>query len=145
MIRKFSTLNRCRRNMIQNLTKKKKILTTAYDGTMANIVEEAKPSKPESLYNLENSKWVLISYFNDATNKNITIHFVEESLKTNHHDFHKIKLGLTYSEYESDTISKRVNATNILLKNKGWKFGRVPYGKQVQFNNGIKSSNEIIK
>ena len=42
MIRNFSTLNRCRRNMIQNLTKKKKnFLTTAYDGTMANIVEEA--------------------------------------------------------------------------------------------------------
>ena len=42
MKRKFSTLNKCRRNMIQNLTKNNNFfITTAYDATMANIVEEA--------------------------------------------------------------------------------------------------------
>ena len=81
-----------------------------------------------------------LQYIQAFSSKNITIHFVEENAKTNHHlDLHRIRLGLSQSEYESDTISNRVKANNIILRNKGWKFGQPPYGKEVTMMNGIRT------
>jgi len=80
-----------------------------------------------------------LQYIDIAKKKNIIIHFVEESVETNHHlDLHRIRLGLSQSEYESDTISKRVKANNIVLKNKGWCFGPPKYGQEVIFRKGIR-------
>ncbi len=67
------------------------------------------------------------------------MHFVEENTKTNHHlDFHRIRLGLSQSEYESDTISNRIKSNNIILRNKGWVFGQAKYGAENYLNNGIR-------
>jgi len=80
-----------------------------------------------------------LQYIQNFSNKNITLHFVEENAKTNHHlDLHRIRLGLSQSEYESDTISNRVRSNNIVLKNKGWVFGNPKFGKQVVYVNGIR-------
>lgn len=81
-----------------------------------------------------------LQYIQAFTSKNITIHFVEENAKSNHHlDLHRIRLGLSQSEYESDTISNRVKANNIVLRNKGWKFGQAPYGKEVTMIHGVRT------
>jgi DNA invertase Pin-like site-specific DNA recombinase len=80
-----------------------------------------------------------LQYMEKLRQQNITIHFVEENAKTNHHlDLHRIRLGLSQSEYESDTISNRVNANNMILKNKGWSFGVPKYGKETVFKNSIR-------
>jgi len=93
-----------------------------------------------------------LQYIETLKQKNITIHFIEENAKTNHHlDLHRIRLGLSQSEYESDTISRRVKSNNIILKNKGWAFGCPKYGKESVFKNGIRcfqlqnSENKIIQ
>ena len=93
-----------------------------------------------------------LQYIQAFSSKNITIHFVEENARSNQHlDLHRIRLGLSQSEYESDTISNRVKANNIILRNKGWKFGQAPYGKEVKMINGIRTfsncnyENQIIK
>ena len=84
-----------------------------------------------------------LQYIQAFSSKNIVIHFVEENAKTNHHlDLHRIRLGLSQSEYESDTISNRVKANNMILRNKGWKFGQAPYGKEVVMINGIRTFTE---
>ena len=73
--------------------------------------------------------------------KNIIIHFVEENAKTNCYlDKHRIRLGLSQSEYESDTISNRIKSNNNVLKKKGWKFGKPEYGKEIYFNNGVRQT-----
>lgn len=80
-----------------------------------------------------------LQFINQFSANNVTIHFVEENAKTNHHlDLHRIRLGLSQSEYESDTISNRVKSNNIVLKNKGWKFGNPKFGKEVNYVNGIR-------
>lgn len=93
-----------------------------------------------------------LQYIEILKQKNINIHFVEENAITNHHfDLHRIRLGLSQSEYESDTISRRVKSNNILLKNKGWAFGCPKYGQESVFKNGIRSfqlqnsENKIIQ
>ena len=80
-----------------------------------------------------------LQYIENFKQKNITIHFVEENAKTNHHlDLHRIRLGLSQSEFESDTISNRIKSNNIVLKNKGWVFGNPKFGKKVFYQNGIR-------
>lgn len=93
-----------------------------------------------------------VEFMNIAKNRNITIHFSEENAKTNHYlDMHRIRLGLSQSEYESDTLSNRVRANNIILKNKGWCFGAAPYGVNAVMKNDIrrfennKEEQNIIK
>jgi len=140
---------------------------------IVNEVHEIKSSK--NMDNLENLKGILSRYSNtnlviynvtrfsrnifqglkfieDFSKKNIIIHFVEENAKTDHHlDMHRIRLGLSQSEYESDTISHRIKTNNKVLKAKGWKFGKAPFGKSVISKNGIRSfkiskfEDDIIK
>jgi DNA invertase Pin-like site-specific DNA recombinase len=93
-----------------------------------------------------------LQYIEKLNQKNITVHFIEENAKSNHHlDLHRIRLGLSQSEYESDTISNRVKSNNIVLKNKGWSFGNPKYGKETTYKNGIRcfqsnnSENKIIQ
>ena len=80
-----------------------------------------------------------LQFIDQFAAKNITLHFVEENAKTNHHlDLHRIRLGLSQSEYESDTISNRVKSNNIVLKNKGWEFGNPKFGLNAQYINGVR-------
>ena len=53
-------------------------------------------------------------------------------------DLHRLRLGLSQAEYESNVISNRVKSNNNVLRNKGWKFGRPRYGKKVIFQNGTR-------
>lgn len=81
-----------------------------------------------------------LQFLNAFSEKNIIVHFVEENTKTNHHlDFHRIRLGLSQSEYESDTISNRIKSNNIILRNKGWVFGQAKYGSETYLYNGIRT------
>jgi DNA invertase Pin-like site-specific DNA recombinase len=81
-----------------------------------------------------------VELMNIAKNNNINIHFCEENAKTDHYlDMHRIRLGLSQSEYESDTLSNRVKTNNIILKNKGWSFGVPSYGFKAVMINDIRS------
>ena len=86
-----------------------------------------------------------LQYIQNFSQKGIVLHFVEENAKTNHHlDLHRIRLGLSQSEYESDTISNRVRSNNIVLRNKGWNFGNPKYGKEVNYINGIRKFTDNL-
>ena len=146
---------------LENQSEACKKYCTEKSFNIVNEVHEIKSSK--NMNNLENLKGILNRYSNtnlviynvtrfsrnifqglkfieDFSKKNITIHFVEEIAKTDHHlDMHRIRLGLSQSEYESDTISHRIKTNNKVLKAKGWKFGKVPFGKSVVSKNGIRS------
>ena len=93
-----------------------------------------------------------IKFVNDCNSKNIRLHFVEENISGNHHmDLHRLRLSLSHSEFESNTISHRIKSNNRILKAKGWKFGKPRYGEKVQFSNGVrkflknKYESELIK
>lgn len=80
-----------------------------------------------------------IEFIKQAASKNIIIHFVNDNAITNNHsDFHKVKLLLCQSQYESEQISIRVKANNKHLKSKGWQFGLVPYGYHAIKEDGIR-------
>lgn len=93
-----------------------------------------------------------INFINKCKLKNIRFHFVEESISGHHHmDLHRLRLSLSHSEFESNTISHRIKSNNRVLKAKGWKFGKPKYGEKVQFKNGVRSflinkyESELIK
>lgn len=80
-----------------------------------------------------------LEFINKCNKKNIRLHFVEEGLNGTHFmDMHRLRLGLSQSEYESNTISNRVKSNNKVLKAKGWKFGKAKFGKKIVFKNGIR-------
>tara|TARA_B100000242_G_C42812318_1_gene377669 strand:- start:15 stop:668 length:654 start_codon:yes stop_codon:yes gene_type:complete len=70
---------------------------------------------------------------------NIVIHFVEEGIKLTHFsDMHRLRLGLSQSELESNQTSHRISSNNLLLKSKGWKFGRPSFGLESCKKKGIR-------
>ena len=80
-----------------------------------------------------------INFVNKCVSKGIKLHFAEENFTIDHFmDLHRLRLGLSQAEYESNVISNRVRSNNNVLRNKGWKFGRPRYGKMVLFKNGIR-------
>ena len=80
-----------------------------------------------------------IDFVNKCIGLGINLHFVEEDLTGSHFmDMHRLRLGLSQSEYESNTISNRIKSNNRVLKAKGWKFGKPKFGKKVDFKNGIR-------
>ena len=80
-----------------------------------------------------------INFVNKCVAKGIKLHFAEENFTIDHFmDLHRLRLGLSQAEYESNVISNRVRANNNILRNKGWNFGRPKYGKMVCFKNGIR-------
>lgn len=80
-----------------------------------------------------------IDFVNKCIGLGINLHFVEEGLTGTHFmDMHRLRLGLSQSEYESNTISNRIKSSNKVLKAKGWKFGKPKFGKKVDFKNGIR-------
>ena len=80
-----------------------------------------------------------IDFVNKCVEKGIKLHFAEENFTIDHFmDLHRLRLGLSQAEYESNVISNRVRSNNNVLRNKGWKFGRPRYGKMVLFKNGIR-------
>jgi len=81
-----------------------------------------------------------INFVNKCIEKGIKLHFTEENFTIDHYmDQHRLRLGLSQAEYESNVISNRVRSNNNVLRNKGWKFGRPRYGKKVIFKDGIRS------
>ena len=80
-----------------------------------------------------------INFVNKCVEKGIKLHFAEENFTIDHYmDLHRLRLGLSQAEYESNVISNRVKSNNNVLRNKGWKFGRPRYGKKVLFKEGIR-------
>lgn len=80
-----------------------------------------------------------IEFVNKCKDKNIQLHFIEENMKIDHYmDLHRLRLGLSQAEYESNVISNRVKSNNRILRNKGWSFGQPAYGKKVIFTHGIR-------
>jgi len=80
-----------------------------------------------------------------SRSKKIVLHFVQENLRTDNDEmYHQIRMGLSLSQNESDTISKRVRTTNNLLRSKGWQFGTPPFGTQVKFIDGIRTFSTDI-
>ena len=80
-----------------------------------------------------------INFVNKCIEKGIKLHFAEEKFTIDHFmDLHRLRLGLSQAEYESNVISNRVRSNNNVLRNKGWKFGRPRYGRKVLFKNGIR-------
>lgn len=80
-----------------------------------------------------------IQFINKCKEKNIRLHFVEENMQVDHYmDLHRLRLGLSQAEYESNIISARVKSNNRVLKSKGWKFGAPKYGKCAYIKNGIR-------
>ena len=74
-------------------------------------------------------------YINKALSKKIVFHFVQENLRTDNISFsHHIRTGLSLAQNESEIISNRIKSTCKLLKDKGHKFGKVPYGFTVSNN-----------
>ena len=93
-----------------------------------------------------------LNFLNECKQKKINLHFVEENLAYTHYmDMHRLRVGLSQSEFESNTISNRITSNNSILRNKGWKFGVPIFGTQSVFQNGVrnfitnKDENEIIK
>lgn len=71
--------------------------------------------------------------------KDINIIFMEENIHLNSFiDMHRLRLGLSQSELESNQISHRIKSTNNLLKSKGWKFGRESFGYKSCRQKGIR-------
>ena len=71
--------------------------------------------------------------------KNINLHFVEENLQLNHFtDMHRLRLGLSQAELESNQTSYRIKSSNSLLKSKGWNFGRAAFGYESHRKKGIR-------
>ena len=69
----------------------------------------------------------------------INIIFMEENIHLNSFiDMHRLRLGLSQSELESNQISHRIKSTNNLLKSKGWKFGRESFGYKSCRQKGIR-------
>lgn len=162
---RLSSPNQCAINSIhvslENQSETCKKYCKENELNIINEVHEIKSSRnmenleclKNVLYNYSNANLVIynvtrfsrnifqgLKFIEDFKKKNIIIHFVEEHAKTNHHlDMHRIRLGLSQSEYESDTISHRIKTNNKVLKAKGWKFGKVPFGKSVTTKNGIRS------
>ena len=95
-----------------------------------------------------------LDFVNKCREKNINLHFVEEKLQLNHFtDMHRLRLGLSQAELESNQTSYRVKSNNMLLKSKGWKFGRASYGydsckkkgvRKFKINKKEKSTIEFI-
>ena len=80
-----------------------------------------------------------IQFINKCKEKNIRLHFVEENMQVDHYmDLHRLRLGLSQAEYESNIISARVKSNNRVLKSKGWKFGVPKYGTCAYIKNGIR-------
>lgn len=80
-----------------------------------------------------------LDFVNKCRQKNINLHFVEENLQLNHFtDMHRLRLGLSQAELESNQTSYRVKSNNMLLKSKGWKFGRASYGYESCKKKGIR-------
>ena len=75
----------------------------------------------------------------DNKEKNINLHFVEENLQLKHFtDMHRLRLGLSQAELESNQTSYRIKSNNILLKSKGWEFGQAPYGYEAYKKRGVR-------
>tara|TARA_B100001093_G_C26568885_1_gene902050 strand:+ start:63 stop:875 length:813 start_codon:yes stop_codon:yes gene_type:complete len=74
-----------------------------------------------------------------AKNNRINIHFIEEGLdSSNNHHSHLIRVKLSESQLESETISNRINGINKILQDKGWKFGVPEYGKKSKLVDGTR-------
>lgn len=82
-----------------------------------------------------------LNFINNCKNKNIKLHFVEENLSGDQYiDQHRLRIGLSQAELESNNISQKQLKTNKVLRSKGWKFGNAKYGHHITFKNGIRST-----
>ena len=80
-----------------------------------------------------------LHFVNQCKSSNINLHFVEENLQLDHFaDMHRLRLGLSQAELESNQTSHRIKSNNRLLKSKGWKFGRATYGYESYKSKGIR-------
>ena len=80
-----------------------------------------------------------LDFVTKCKEKNINLHFVEENLQLNHFtDMHRLRLGLSQAELESNQTSYRVKSNNMLLKSKGWVFGQAPYGYEAYKKRGVR-------
>ena len=74
-----------------------------------------------------------------ANNNRINIHFIEEGLdSSNKHHSHLIRVKLSESQLESETISNRISGINKILQDKGWQFGVPEYGKKSKLVDGTR-------
>ena len=74
-----------------------------------------------------------IKIYSLCQKKNITIHFVDDLLKSdNIHDLHQIRRRLSDATYESDRYD-RISKSNRLLRNMGWYFGNPKFGYKIKF------------
>lgn len=111
---------------------KQKILLSLLNYSNINII----------CYNISrfsrNTKHAL-EFVDKCKDRNIIIHFVEENIKLTHFsDMHRLRLGLSQSELESNQTSHRISSNNLLLKSKGWKFGRPSFGLESCKKRGIR-------
>ena len=61
-----------------------------------------------------------INFVNKCVSKGIKLHFAEENFTIDHFmDLHRLRLGLSQAEYESNVISNRVRSNNNVLRVKG--------------------------
>ncbi len=80
-----------------------------------------------------------LDWINKFKSKYINIIFMEENIHlTSFIDMHRLRLGLSQAELESNQISHRIKSTNNLLKSKGWKFGRESFGYKSCRQKGIR-------
>jgi len=80
-----------------------------------------------------------LDWINKFKSKHINIIFMEENIHlTSFIDMHRLRLGLSQAELESNQISHRIKSTNNLLKSKGWKFGRESFGYKSCRQKGIR-------
>ena len=123
----------------KNIDKQNELLKILNENSNTNIV----------FYNItrfSRNTGQAINFVNKCIAKNIKLHFAEENFTIDHFmDLHRLRLGLSQAEYESNVISNRVRSNNNVLRNKGWKFGRPKYGTKVVFQNGIRrfTANKI--
>lgn len=72
-----------------------------------------------------------------ANDNNINIIFIEEKLiSSNFNHIHQIRVKISESQLESETLSNRLNQRNKMLKKNGWKLGNPNFGFKSVIKNG---------